>query len=540
MVKTLLSKQPGSGMGISDKRQSQYVRDTSRFERGNRNFQKRPKYTKDKKLNAGLKKIDKQYKDAIKSASGTDMLLQEESGFLEADGPMEKTFKFKQDEIVNEVDASTASKRFELRLNDYGPYNIDYSRNGRDLLICGKKGHVASMDWRTGKLDCELFLNETVHSVKYLHNSQYFAAAQKKYTFIYDKQGMELHRLKQHIDATLLDFLPYHFLLVTAGNTGYLKYHDVSTGQLISELRTKLGPTQAMKQNPWNAVMHLGHGNGVVTLWSPSMPTPLVKVQATRGPVRDLAIDREGKYMVVGGTDKTLKVWDLRKFKEIDSYYTPTPSTSLDVSDTGLVSIGWGPHVTIWKDMFKKKQNSPYVNHLLPGNKVEKADFVPFEDILGVGHGKGVSSLIVPGAGEANYDALEVNPYETAKQRQEQEVRALINKLPSDSISLDPNDIGTVDKRASTIRIKPADATETTQAEQDVNSKMAVRPDVKGKNSALRRHLRKKRQNVIDERKLRLEKVLAKEKEARQKQHRKHKGIPEEKDLLGPALARFK
>ena len=87
------------------------------------------------------------------------------------------------------------------------------------------------------KLGCELHLNETVHAVKYLHNDQYFAVAQKKYTFIYDNQGTELHRLKQHIEATLLDFCPIIFL-VTAGHTGFLKYHDVSTGQLVSELRT--------------------------------------------------------------------------------------------------------------------------------------------------------------------------------------------------------------------------------------------------------------------------------------------------------------
>jgi hypothetical protein len=33
---------------------------------------------------------------------------------------------------------------------------------GRDLLLAGRKGHVATMDWREGKLGCELQLNETV------------------------------------------------------------------------------------------------------------------------------------------------------------------------------------------------------------------------------------------------------------------------------------------------------------------------------------------------------------------------------------------
>ncbi|RLV89709.1 U3 small nucleolar RNA-associated protein 7 [Spathaspora sp. JA1] len=511
-----------------------YDRDgTSKYERGN---SKKAKYTKDKKLYSNLKKMDNQYKEALRSAAGTDLLLQEEAGFLEAEGDMEKTFKFKQDDIVEVVDSSTANKKFELNLPEFGPYTIDYSRNGRQLLLGGKKGHIASIDWRTGGLDCELHLNETVNAVKYFHNDQYFAVAQKKYTFIYDKQGIELHRLNQHIESTLLDFLPYHFLLVSAGNTGFLKYHDVSTGQLVSEIKTKLGPTQAMKQNPWNAIINLGHGNGTVSMWAPNMPDPLVKIQSCRGPIRDLAIDREGKYMAVSGADKTLKIWDLRKLKEIDHYYTQTPASSLDISDTGLLSVGWGPHVTIWKDVFKQRQSKPYMNHLIPGNKVEAAKFVPFEDILGIGHQQGFNSIIVPGSGEANYDALELNPYETAKQRQQQEVRSLLNKLSPDTISLDPNVIGTVDKRASSIRLKPGEIDQVTTGE----TKMDIRPEVKGKNSALRSHLRKKKQNVIDQRKFRIEKNLAMEKQARQRKYRQDKGIPEEKDLLGPALARFK
>jgi U3 small nucleolar RNA-associated protein 7 len=130
---------------------------------------------------------------------------------------------------------------------------------------------------------------------RWLHNELFFAVAQKKYVYIYDKTGLEVHQLKKHIDVNRLEFLPYHFLLVSVGNSGYLKYQDVSTGEFICEFRTKLGPCNSMVQNPYNAIIHLGHTNGAVTLWSPSMNTPLVKMLCHRGPVISLTVDSTGK-----------------------------------------------------------------------------------------------------------------------------------------------------------------------------------------------------------------------------------------------------
>jgi len=102
-----------------------------------------------------------------------------------------------------------------------------------------------------------------------------------------------------------------------------------------------------MTQNPFNAIIHLGHSNGTVTLWNPSMSTPLVKMLCHRGPVQAVACDLTGKYMATSGLDGQLNIWDLRMFNQLHSYRTPAPASHLAISQRGLLAVGYGPHLDV-------------------------------------------------------------------------------------------------------------------------------------------------------------------------------------------------
>ena len=170
---------------------------------------------KDKKLRGDLKVLESKYKDAVLKAKDAEILLENDSGYLEPEGELERTYKVRQDDIIEELPIETATKGFDLKLEGLGPYTVDYTRNSRGLLLAGRKGHICTMDWRQGKLGCEIQLLETIRDAKWLHNDQYFAVAQKKYVYIYDHAGVELHCLKKHIEVTNMEFLPYHFLLAS-------------------------------------------------------------------------------------------------------------------------------------------------------------------------------------------------------------------------------------------------------------------------------------------------------------------------------------
>lgn len=191
--------------------------------------------------------------------------------------------------------------------------------------------------------------------------------------------------------------------------------------------------------------------------------------------------------------------------------------------------------MTIWKGLFSKhravqeKVQSPYLTWGKEGKRIERLRWCPFEDVLGIGHDEGFSSILAPGAGEANFDALEVNPYETAKQRQEAEVKGLLNKLSPEMIALDPNFVGNLDLRSEKER----------KAERDLdapgeNIEEEIRNKARGRNGALKKYLRKQRKkNIIDEKRLRVDEIW------NELQDNNKKAQKEQQEELGPALGRF-
>ena len=57
--------------------------------------------------------------------------------------------------------AGAARKVFDLKLNELGPCNVAFTRNGRHMLLGGRKGHLAVMDWQSMRSICELQVGGT-------------------------------------------------------------------------------------------------------------------------------------------------------------------------------------------------------------------------------------------------------------------------------------------------------------------------------------------------------------------------------------------
>ena len=200
--------------------------------------------------------------------------------------------------------------------------------------------------------------------------------------------------LTKHCNIDSILMAQWNISKATIGHAGFLQYQDTSTGEIVSQHRTKLGPCQTIRQNPYNAVLHLGHTNGTVTLWSPSSSEYLVKMLCHKGSaVTSLAVDRSGTYMATGGGDNKVRIWDLRMYKETHHYSTyGGPPVCMDISQAGILGVGHGCHANFWTgEGLKIKVREMYMKHESSGKgPLETLRFRPFEDVCGIGHAHGV------------------------------------------------------------------------------------------------------------------------------------------------------
>jgi hypothetical protein len=111
------------------------------------------KHVSDKKVKATLKETQNLAEEAARAAAKHERwLANEEPGVLEADEG-EKTYQYQQRDIVNNVDMNAAKKAFDLDVPGTGRYYVDYSRNGRELLLGSSEGALTMMEWGKTAVD---------------------------------------------------------------------------------------------------------------------------------------------------------------------------------------------------------------------------------------------------------------------------------------------------------------------------------------------------------------------------------------------------
>jgi U3 small nucleolar RNA-associated protein 7 len=144
----------------------------------------------------------------------------------------------------------------------------------------------------------------------------------------------------------------------------------------------------------------------------------------------------------------------------------------------------------------------------------------------------GLSAILVPGSCEANFDTFVDNPVETAKQRREKEVQALLSKLQPETIMLNPNMIGSVRQPKKKEKKTKKEIEEEIEDAVDAAKNTRVKKKTKGRSKPSKRA--KKMEEVV----LRAKRPLL-------DQYKEIEGQPDKKQRVGEktelpkALQRF-
>jgi len=374
---------------------------------------------------------------AARSALRSELLHTVEEGYIESE------VRLTQKDISSEIPIAIASRKFDFNLPN-GPYHVDVTKNGRTLLLGGENGHFASFDWYGGKKFFEVFPDSSVRDVSFLHDGTMSAMATSKSVLTFDKNGVQIHEIRDAKGAISLEFLPKHWLLVAATENSRLVYLDITDGKSIATHYTKF-PITCMCQNPYNAVICTGHDRGSISMWTPNQSDPVARIMKHPAPVKGVAVDLSGYRLAAGHGDGSIQIWDIRNFdRTLINRSNFGGISDIAISAKGVLGIARGNYVEMYKNFEEKRSflNSKF------SSRVTSLKFVTFDDFAICGLESGISSIVVPGSGEPNIDSNVANPYETVEWRQEQEVRRLLDKIPPNMISLNPDEVFHVGKIA--------------------------------------------------------------------------------------------
>lgn len=126
---------------------------------------------KEKKMRNVLQRAELRTKAQGRFLGYLDKVTSHDTGYLEADDN-ETTRQFRQKTLMDHIPLQNQQQIMNLDL-EFGSYNLDFSRDGQELLLGSSQGHVAVLDWKTKNLKCEFNVKEKIRDVKFLHSNSF-------------------------------------------------------------------------------------------------------------------------------------------------------------------------------------------------------------------------------------------------------------------------------------------------------------------------------------------------------------------------------
>ena len=101
-------------------------------------------------------------------------------------------------------------------------------------------------------------------------------------------------------------------MVATGSEDSTIRLWNINTGLLIKILAGHQKSVETIAFHPDRSdLLWSGDRAGIIKLWQVNLGTELISIDSQQGKVNCLAISPDGKLMLSGGSDKTIKLWDL-------------------------------------------------------------------------------------------------------------------------------------------------------------------------------------------------------------------------------------
>ncbi len=220
-------------------------------------------------------------------------------------------------------DAATGQLLLSLGEDSDSIRGIALSPDGRRIVTVAWDGTAKVWDAAAGRL---LFVlkghRDSIHSVDFSPDGRCVVTASGDQTaIVWDAEtGHELFRIRGHTGAlTGAAFSPDGKHLITGGVDGTLKFWNAAQGQNVSAREFPLPKLSCLALSPDSRHIVTGRVDNNVEVWNAETGEAVCSVRMSPGTanrakrmegVKGVAFSPDGKRIVAGGEDETVRVWD--------------------------------------------------------------------------------------------------------------------------------------------------------------------------------------------------------------------------------------
>jgi WD40 repeat protein len=149
--------------------------------------------------------------------------------------------------------------------------------------------------------------------------------------------------------AVTLALHPQGQLLAAGTTTGTVRLTDVASGRVLQELSGVTGSVRALAFSPEGALLAAG-GDRDILLWSLPSGALVGRLQGHTEKVWSLVFSPSGHRLASGGADKTLRLWDVERLRQVHQRDVGGTVRALVFTPSGeqLVTAGMKQPLQLW------------------------------------------------------------------------------------------------------------------------------------------------------------------------------------------------